>query len=125
MGKLFLIPSPIGENPVREVIPEQTLAAISSISTFVVEETRTARRYLSAAGLKGHIEELEFHELNEHSTEKDADELMKLFNDGRDVGLISEAGLPAVADPPAALTPAPAADPAAALGWQRPLPVPF
>lgn len=103
MGKLFLIPSPIGENPVREVIPEQTLAAISSISTFVVEETRTARRYLSAAGLKGHIEELEFHELNEHSTEKDADELMKLFNDGRDVGLISEAGLPAVADPGALL----------------------
>ena len=67
--------------------------------TFVVEETRTARRYLSAAGLKGHIAELEFHELNEHTTQAEVEALAGLFDKG-DVGLISEAGLPAVADPP-------------------------
>ena len=103
MGKLYLIPSPIGDNPVQDVIPGQTLAVLPGISTFVVEETRTARRFLSAAGLKGHIEVLVFHELNEHSTGADADALLELFKDGRDVGLISEAGLPAVADPGAAL----------------------
>jgi 16S rRNA (cytidine1402-2'-O)-methyltransferase len=67
-----------------------------------VEEVRTARRYLSRAGLKGRIAELEFHELNEHSSQEDVERLAGLF-EGRDVGLISEAGLPAVADPGAAL----------------------
>ena len=74
-----------------------------SISTYVVEAVRTARRYLSAAGLKGHVQDIEFHELNEHTTPEEVEALMKLFDDGRDVGLITEAGLPAVADPGAQL----------------------
>lgn len=73
-----------------------------SLKTFVVEEVRTARRFLSAAGLKGHIEELEFHTLNEHTTPAEVEALAPLFDKG-DVGLVSEAGLPAVADPGAAL----------------------
>ena len=101
-GKLYLIPSPVGEYEPAEVIPEGTLKVLKGISTFVVEETRTARRYLSAAGLKGHIAELEFHELNEHTATAEVDALVHLFDKG-DVGLISEAGLPAVADPGAAL----------------------
>ena len=68
---------------------------LPSISTYVVEAVRTARRYLSAAGLKGHVQDLEFHELNEHTTPEEVEALMKLFDDGRDVGLITEAGLPA------------------------------
>jgi 16S rRNA (cytidine1402-2'-O)-methyltransferase len=101
-GKLYLIPSPLGEYEPAEVIPEGTLKVLKGISTFVVEETRTARRYLSAAGLKGHIAELEFHELNEHTAPAEVEALVHLFDKG-DVGLISEAGLPAVADPGAAL----------------------
>ena len=101
-GKLYLIPSPLGEYEPAEVIPEGTLKVLKGISTFVVEETRTARRYLSAAGLKGHIAELEFHELNEHTAPAEVEALAALFDKG-DVGLISEAGLPAVADPGAAL----------------------
>ena len=101
-GKLYLIPSPLGEYEPAEVIPEGTLKVLKGISTFVVEETRTARRYLSAAGLKGHIAELEFHELNEHTGPAEVEGLIHLFDKG-DVGLISEAGLPAVADPGAAL----------------------
>ena len=101
-GRLFLIPSPLGDYDPAEVIPAGTLNVLKGIKTFVVEETRTARRYLSAAGLKGHIAELEFHELNEHTTPAEVDKLMTLFDQG-DVGLISEAGLPAVADPGAAL----------------------
>ena len=76
---------------------------LPSITTYVVEAVRTARRYLSAAGLKGHVQYLEFHELNEHTTPEEVEALMKLFEDGRDVGLITEAGLPAVADPGAQL----------------------
>ena len=73
------------------------------IRTFVVEEVRTARRFLSRAGLKGHIGELEFHELNEHTQPKEVEALAALFENGQDVGLITEAGLPAVADPGALL----------------------
>ena len=102
-GKLYLIPSPLGENAPAEVIPAPVLERLSSIDCFVVEEVRTARRYLSRAGLKGHIEGLEFHELNEHTPLSEIAPLVHLFDDGRDVGLISEAGLPAVADPGAQL----------------------
>lgn len=102
-GKLYLIPSPLGDNDPAEVIPGPTLELLKRISTYVVEEARTVRRYLSRAGLKGHIEELCMVELNEHSTREEVEAMLSLFDDGCDVGLISEAGLPAVADPGAAL----------------------
>ena len=106
-GRLFLIPSPLGENDPAEVIPRPVLERLKSIRKYVVEETRTVRRYLSAAGLKGHISELEFRELNEHTTPAEVESLLELFSTPEglptDVGLISEAGLPAVADPGAQL----------------------
>ena len=102
-GKLYLIPSPLGENDPKEVIPTPVLDSLSSFKTFVVEEVRTARRYLSRAGLKGHIGELEFHELNEHTDAATIEGYLKLFENGNNVALISEAGLPAVADPGAQL----------------------
>ena len=101
-GKLYLIPAPLGDNPVEEVIPKHVLETACSLRRFVVEQTRTARRFLSRYGLKGHVDELEFHELNEQSTDDEVRSLMSLF-DGCDVGLLSEAGLPAVADPGARL----------------------
>ena len=101
-GKLYLIPSPLGDGAPAEVLPASVLELLPSLQCFVVEEVRTARRFLSSAGLKGHIQDLEFHELNEHTPPSQVEEYAKLF-DGRDVGLISEAGLPAVADPGARL----------------------
>lgn len=98
-GKLYLIPSPLGENDPSEVIPLPVLKSLEGFRTFVVEEVRTARRYLSKAGLKGKIDGLEFFELNEHTEAATVESYLKLFNDGNDVALISEAGLPAVADP--------------------------
>lgn len=85
------------------VLPQSVLDVIAGIDCYVVEELRTARRFLSAAGRKGQIEALELHELNEHTTQQEVEALAGLFEDGRNVGLISEAGLPAVADPGAAL----------------------
>lgn len=102
-GKLYLIPSPLGENDPAEVIPLAVLKSLEGFKTFVVEEVRTARRYLSKAGLKGRIDSLEFHELNEHTDQATIEGYLRLFNDGNDVALISEAGLPAVADPGAQL----------------------
>ncbi len=101
-GTLYLIPSPLGENDLSEVLPDAVLERARSIGTFVVEEVRTARRYLSKAGLRGHIDELRFFTLNEHTAPGEVEELLGLFDEG-DVGLISEAGLPAVADPGAQL----------------------
>lgn len=102
MSKLYLIPTPLGENEPAEVLPSTVLELLPQLKLYVVEEVRTARRFLSRAGLKGHIEELEFRTLNEHTSKEDIAALAELFEKG-DVGLISEAGLPAVADPGAAL----------------------
>ena len=101
-GKLYLIPAPLGDNPLQEILPQQVMDIACGLKCFVVEEVRTARRFLSKYGLKGHIDELEFHELNEHTQAAEIEAMGALFDKG-DVGLISEAGLPAVADPGSAL----------------------
>lgn len=98
-----MIPSPLSECDAAEVIPGPVLELLQHIKTYVVEEERTVRRYLSKAGLKGHIDELHFETLNEHTKPEEVEKLISLFNDGNDVGLISESGLPAVADPGATL----------------------
>lgn len=102
-GRLYLIPSPLGDNDPAEVIPGPVLKSLEGFRTFVVEEVRTARRYLSRAGLRGRIDGLEFHELNEHTDQATIESYIRLFDGGNDVALISEAGLPAVADPGAQL----------------------
>lgn len=102
-GKLFLIPSFLGENGSDDVLPRRTILTACSLDCFVVEELRTARRFLSAIGLRGKMEDIEFHELNEHTPLSEIESYVSLFENGRNVGLVSEAGLPAVADPGAAL----------------------
>ena len=101
-GKLHLIPTPLGDYAPSQVLAAPTLETIRGIDLFFVEELRTARRFLSAAGLKGHIDSLELHEINEHSTEEQISSYSVLLGT-RDAALISEAGLPAVADPGAHL----------------------
>lgn len=102
-GKLYLIPSPLGDNDPAEVIPSFVLEKLKHINHFVVEEFRTVRRYLSRAGLKGQIDQLQMYELNEHTPAAQIEGYIKILKEGNDVGLISEAGLPAVADPGAQL----------------------
>ena len=101
-GRLYLIPTPLGDYPPQQVLTPDVLAILPTVEVFFVEELRTARRFLSAAGLKGHIEQLELHEINEHSTPEQISALAALL-EGRTAALISEAGLPAVADPGAQL----------------------
>ena len=101
-AKLYLIPTPLGEYAPSDVLPAPVLAQIASLRLFFVEELRTARRFLSAAGWKGHVEELELLELNEHTPREQIEAYATRLGD-QDAGLISEAGLPAVADPGALL----------------------
>lgn len=98
-GKLFLIPATLGGADIEEVIPKGTLNEIVKLKSFIVEELRSARRYLSLCGLKGQIDKLEMYELNEHTPVEMISSMIKPLLDGEDMGLISEAGLPAVADP--------------------------
>lgn len=102
-NKLYLVPAPLGDNPPEEVIPSRVPETIAHIRHFAVEEVRTARRYLSKIGFKGRIDGLAFYEINEHSEYGDIEEIFKVLESGEDMALISEAGLPAVADPGAAL----------------------
>jgi 16S rRNA (cytidine1402-2'-O)-methyltransferase len=102
-SKLYLIPTPLGEGNPADVLPAPVLALLPTLDRFVVEEVRTARRFLSQAGLKGHIEGLTFRELNEHTAPAEVESLLELFEGDHSVGLLSEAGLPAVADPGAQL----------------------
>lgn len=104
-GKLYLIPAPLGDSaPVDMVIPAGTLSILRSIRYFVVEELRTARRYLSKAGIGVPIDSLHFFELNEHTPqEQDIAPYLQAALEGHHVGLLSEAGVPAVADPGARL----------------------
>ena len=102
-GTLYLIPSPLSDGPLEDILPKKVLDVIASVDCYVVEEERTVRRFLSAAGRRGQVESLDLHVLNEHSTPAEVEALASLFAEGRSVGLVSEAGLPAVADPGAAL----------------------
>jgi 16S rRNA (cytidine1402-2'-O)-methyltransferase len=98
-GKLFLIPSGIGTNPLESQLPVTNFSVINSIRNYIVENERTARRFLIQCGIKTKIDDLEFYVLNKKTPiEQFADFLVPAVK-GEDIGLISEAGCPGIADP--------------------------
>lgn len=104
VGRLFLIPTPLGaQSDPRGVLPAVTLAAIAPLDCFVAESAKSARAFLKAVGTDKPLQALEISELNEHTPGAAVTELLKPLRTGRDVGLLSEAGCPAVADPGANL----------------------
>lgn len=104
-GTLYLIPCPISDETAPwEVLPASNRAVMDSLDYFIVENTRTARRFLSKAGVARPIETLEFRELNEHTLAgREVEALVEPLLAGRSAGVISEAGVPGVADPGAAV----------------------
>ncbi len=100
-GILYLIPCPISEqSEVYDVTPEANREVIDSLDYFIVENIRSARRFLSKAKIARKIDTLEFRELNEHTTNpQDVADMVRVIEEGRSAGVISEAGVPAVADP--------------------------
>ena len=98
-ASLFLIPVPLGDTELRRVLPEYNRDVILSIRHFIVENVRTARRFLKKVEPGIVIDDLTFYELNKRtSPERVADYLRPLAAD-ESVGVISEAGCPAIADP--------------------------
>jgi len=102
MPRLFLIPAPLGE-PETPWLPEPERLRLLSLKHFVVEAEKTARKHLKALGLETPIRELTLSTLNEHTPAEEVAALLAPLEAGHDVGLISEAGCPAVADPGAQL----------------------
>ncbi len=100
-GTLYLIPCPISDETAPwDVLPAANKAVMDGLDYFIVENTRTARRFLSKAGVARPIDELEFRELNEHTAAgREVEELIAPLLAGRSAGVISEAGVPGVADP--------------------------
>ncbi len=103
-GRLWLVPSPIGApDEADQVLPAATLAAIATLEVFVAENAKSARAFLRGLKLARPLQEIEMLEWNEHSRAEDLPRVLAPLLAGRDVGLISEAGCPAVADPGADL----------------------
>ena len=100
-GVLYMIPCPISDSTgVYDVLPEANRRIMDALDYFIVENVRSARRFLSKARVLRRIEELEFVELNEHTVAGAAIQAMiKPIEEGRSAGVISEAGVPGVADP--------------------------
>ncbi len=99
LGKLYLIPTTLGGENINDVIPANVIDKTREIDHFIVEDIRTARRYLSKLKPIIPISEIQFFELNEHTTQIQAEKLIAPLLQGKLVGLLSEAGVPAVADP--------------------------
>jgi 16S rRNA (cytidine1402-2'-O)-methyltransferase len=98
-GKLYLIPNTLGDSPVNQVIPAYNSELINSIHFYIVENVRTARRFLSKSGITTKIDDLQFFILNQHTSPEEFSQYLKPVLDGNNIGIISEAGCPAVADP--------------------------
>lgn len=103
-GTLWLIPTPLGApDQAHAVLPAATLACVAHLDYFVVENARSARAFLKAAGTEKPLQALELVELDEHTPRERIPKLLEPIVAGRNAGLLSEAGAPAVADPGAAL----------------------
>ncbi|MFC2152549.1 SAM-dependent methyltransferase [Bacteroidota bacterium] len=113
-AKLYLIPTTLGDSPVGNVIPEYVVKIINSTNHYIVENIKTARRYLIKVGIKTKIDDLTFYELNKHSSPEEYSSYLDPIKENKNIGIISEAGTPGVADPGADIV---------AIAHQRNIPV--
>ncbi|MBN2614952.1 MAG: SAM-dependent methyltransferase [Bacteroidales bacterium] len=99
-GNLYLIPTTLGEqSSLDRIIPSYNHQIVHQLRHFVVEKTRTARRFLKETDHPVAIDDMTFYELNKHTNESEVQHYLDAAEQGFSIGLISEAGTPAVADP--------------------------
>ena len=103
LGTLYLIPVTLGDDNIAQVLPANVVATAQQLDTFVVETEKPARHFLSTIQTVKPVRELALHLLNEHTEDKALPDLLKPLLAGKDVGLMSDAGCPGVADPGARL----------------------
>lgn len=98
-GKIYLIPTTLGESDLNTVIPIGVQAVIEQCKHFIVEDIKTTRRYLKRVNREINIDELTFFVLNKHTEPEILQSYIEPIKAGHNIGIISEAGCPAVADP--------------------------
>lgn len=103
-GHLILFPVPIGADDIDVSLPPANKALLDTCHTFIVEELRSARRFLKRAGFAHPIDDTQFLLLNEHTRPDEITHYLDPVEQGANVGLLSEAGLPCVADPGSMIT---------------------
>lgn len=96
---LYLIPNLLGDTPVEQVLPPYNHEIIMGIRHFIVEDVRTARRFLKLVDRSIDIDQLTFYTLNKHTNPDEVASMLRPLEEGSPMGVISEAGCPAVADP--------------------------
>lgn len=99
MAKIYLIPTTLGESKLESVLPSDHKNIIQAITYFIVENVRTARRFLKLVDRNIDIDQLTFFELNKFTKAEDLHRYLEPVKNGHDVGIISEAGCPGIADP--------------------------
>lgn len=99
MANLYLIPMTLGDSELNTVIPEHHRDIIHSTSHFIVENVRTARRFLKKVDREIDIDSLQFYELNKHTDRNKLHSYLHPINENHHVGIMSEAGCPGIADP--------------------------
>ena len=102
-GTLYLIPTLLGDTDIERVIPSYNIQIVRELSVFVVEELKSARHFLKKAVYPRPYDSAQFFVLNEHTPKGEINEMLDPLLNGLNVGLLSEAGLPCVADPGANL----------------------
>ena len=102
-GKLYLIPTTLGETNPEEVLPVTVRKTIEIIDFYIVENEKTARRFIKSVYPEKKQPELKLFALNKHTEDKEHHEFIKPLLEGKNMGLMSEAGCPGVADPGAAI----------------------
>ncbi len=98
-GTIYLIPVTLGGDDFLKVIPEKVISLTKLLRFFIVEDIRSARRFLRLIDKGFPIDDAVFYELNEHTDESDIVHYLDPVLNGSDIGIISEAGLPGIADP--------------------------
>ena len=96
---LYLLPVTLGDTPLDNVLPAYNLRVIQGIGHYIVEDVRSARRFLKKVDHNIDIDSLTFYTLNKHTKPEDIAGYLKPLEQGHSMGVISEAGCPAVADP--------------------------
>ena len=96
---VYLIPVTLGDTPIEQVLPSHNREVIIGIKHFIVENIRSARRFLKKVEQSINIDELTIFELNQHTDRNNIDRYLDPVRQGHPVGIISEAGCPAIADP--------------------------
>lgn len=103
-GILYLLPTTLGDNgTIQKVLPGYNTEIIRSLDVFIVENLRTARRFIAKTGHPAPIDNMTFYELGKHTPEENIQSYLDPILRGKSIGLLSEAGTPCIADPGAVI----------------------